>query len=402
MNWAHQINWTKIVLFNFLLVALLGVLMRYKIGFEFPYFDQKNIQHAHSHFAFSGWVSLSLMSLMVSVLKNKISNINIQAFHYIFIAYLVCAWGMFFAFLAQGYGLYSILFSTLSILISFLFCVYYFKAIKNTKDIGSDSWFITALLYNIISTFGTFYLSYMMASKHLDQHHYLASVYWYLHFQYNGWFFFACMGLFIDYLQSNNITIRSHNLIFWLFAISCLPAYGLSILWLKLPDFIYIIIATAAIAQFLSWVLFIFYLNHNNFIKNLKLSTIAKLLLLCVGVALTIKFSLQLGSTIPHVSKLAFGFRPIVIAYLHLVFLAFVSVFLLFYYYIHRIISDKKNVKIGLIIFLSGVFLNELSLAIQGIASFAYKVIPFINETLLGISILMFIGLAFINRIIFD
>ncbi len=37
--------WLKFSLLNLCLVAALGVLMRYKIGFEFPFFNQK-------HFAF--------------------------------------------------------------------------------------------------------------------------------------------------------------------------------------------------------------------------------------------------------------------------------------------------------------------------------------------------------------
>ena len=32
-------------LFNLVIVALLGVLMRYKIGFEFPYLNQKYLLH---------------------------------------------------------------------------------------------------------------------------------------------------------------------------------------------------------------------------------------------------------------------------------------------------------------------------------------------------------------------
>jgi cytochrome bd-type quinol oxidase subunit 1 len=30
--------WVRLSLINLLLVALMGILMRYKIGFEFPYF----------------------------------------------------------------------------------------------------------------------------------------------------------------------------------------------------------------------------------------------------------------------------------------------------------------------------------------------------------------------------
>ena len=63
-------DWLKhkglhISIFNLTIVAFLGVLMRYKIGFEFPFFDQKNIQHAHSHFAFTGWITRTLFVLML-------------------------------------------------------------------------------------------------------------------------------------------------------------------------------------------------------------------------------------------------------------------------------------------------------------------------------------------------
>ena len=68
--------WLKFSLINLLIVALLGLLMRYKIGFEFPFLDQKYLQHSHSHFAFSGWLSHTLMVLMVYFLQTKIKDFN--------------------------------------------------------------------------------------------------------------------------------------------------------------------------------------------------------------------------------------------------------------------------------------------------------------------------------------
>ena len=68
-------HWIKISLFSLLVVALLGVLMRYKIAFELPFIAQKNIQHAHSHFAFAGWVTQLLMVLMVNYLSKKCNQI---------------------------------------------------------------------------------------------------------------------------------------------------------------------------------------------------------------------------------------------------------------------------------------------------------------------------------------
>ena len=55
----------------------------------------------------------------------------------------------------------------------------------------------------------------------------------------------------------------------------------------------------------------------------------ARIILTLSFLALTIKFMLQSGSVIPSLSTLAFGFRPIVIGYLHLVLLGFTTLFLL-------------------------------------------------------------------------
>ena len=51
-------KWLRISLFNLMLVAFLGMILRYKILFSLPFLDQKHLLHAHSHFAFSGWVGI--------------------------------------------------------------------------------------------------------------------------------------------------------------------------------------------------------------------------------------------------------------------------------------------------------------------------------------------------------
>ena len=230
-------NWVKISLFNLLLVATLGLLMRYKIAFEFPYLNQKNIQHSHSHFAFAGWVSQTLIVLMVHFLSKQNVVLNLEKYKKIFIANLVCAYIMLFSFIIQGYGLISILFSTLSIFVSFWFAVLYFKDLKLIpKDNLSKNWFKAALFFNVISSIGTFALAYMMATKNITQDFYLSSIYFYLHFQYNGWFWFACTGLFVSQLIPNLNIEKANKTIFKWFFISCIPAYLLSILWFKFTN----------------------------------------------------------------------------------------------------------------------------------------------------------------------
>ena len=392
--------WLKTSIINLLLVAILGLLMRYKIGFEFPFLDQKHLQHSHSHFAFSGWISHTLMVLMIGFLEYKIKKTEIQfikKYNLLLITNLICSYGMLISFIIQGYGAISILFSTSSIVIACVFTFFYFKDLKliSHEDL-SKNWFKASLFFNVISSLGTFALAYMMISKNIHQNEYLSSIYFYLHFQYNGWFFFACMGLLISFLQLKKAENLFFNKTFWLFFVSCIPAYFLSTLWLKLPTWIYVLTLLSALVQTITWFKFLYVIIKlkNNFLEKYPL--VLRYILFFVGVALSLKFILQLGSTIPALSQLAFGFRPIVIAYLHLVLLAIISLFLLFYIYVNQLITFNKKVKNGIIIFTIGVLLNEIILAIQGIASFSYTLIPFVNEMLFGAAIILVSGIGII------
>lgn len=399
--------WLKFSLLNLLIVALIGLLMRYKIGFEFPFFDQKHLQHSHSHFAFSGWISHTLMVLMIVFLEKKkvllqaqddnreknIENRFFKKYSSILSANLICAYGMLVFFIIQGYGLFSIIFSTSSIIVSCVFAYYFVKDLKLISDDDlSKNWFKTALFFNVISSFGTFALAYMMISKNIHQNEYLASIYYYLHFQYNGWFFFACMGLLFSFLQLNPSENSFFKRTFWLFFLSCIPAYFLSTLWWDLPIWIYLITVVAAFIQVYTWFRFLIIIikTKREFLYNFPF--FLRYILLFVAFALSIKFLLQLGSTIPVLSTLAFGFRPIVIAYLHLVLLAIISLFLLFYVYANHLIHFNRQIKIGVITFSIGVLLNEIILAIQGVASFSYTPIPYVNEMLFGAAIVLVIG----------
>lgn len=384
--------WLKISLLNLLIVAALGVLMRYKIGFDFPYFNQKNIQHAHSHFAFAGWITHALYILMIHYILKRIPQVETKNYKKIIIVNLVCSYGMLFSFFFQGYGILSIVLSTITIIIACFFAFFYFKDLEKIDDsTSSKPWFKAALLFNIISSLGTFYLAYMMASRNFNEHLYLASVYFYLHFQYNGFFIFTCLGLFFSESTSILPQFKYNKLFFKLFYISFVPAYFLSILWAKLPIWLYVIVAIAAFIQVFAWIKIIMAIK-----SGLKTgSTLTKFqsyLFLFVGIAFTIKLLLQLGSTIPSVSDLAFGFRPIVIAYLHLVLLAVISIFILTYMYTFKLISVNKLTTMALGLFTIGVLLNEIVLAIQGVAAFGYIVVKYVNGILFSISLLLLLG----------
>ena len=325
-------KWLTISFLNLLLVAFLGFILRYKIAFYLPLSNQKYILHSHSHFAFSGWITQSLMVLLIYYLSLKIGEQVFKKYHLLLYANLICSYGMLITFIIQGYGFYSISFSTLSILVSIAFTIYFWKDLNRIKKKASSIlWFKAALSFGIFSSLGAFSLSYLMANKISDQNWYLASIYFYLHFQYNGWFLFAGMGLLSDKLEFLIHERKKLYFIFILFVIACIPAYFLSILWFPFPGSIYFLLIAAVLAQLIAWALMLKIFFKNKVQISKQLSPHGKTLLILSAIAFTIKLLLQSGSIHPDLSKLSYGFRPIIIGYLHLVLLGVTSIFILGY-----------------------------------------------------------------------
>jgi len=202
-------------------------------------------------------------------------------------------------------------------------------------------------------------------------------------------------------MQSKLALPKMPDAVFWYFSLSCIPAFGLSVLWRELPILIYGSVALAAAGQFYAWIVLLLYFRKNQALTKLGNNLIAKIIFAFIATALTIKFTLQLCSVIPFVSTLAFGFRSIVIAYLHLVLIGIISMFLITYAYTTKLLVVNKMTSIGISLFLASVIVYELALAIQGIASLSYTVIPKIDYILVSFTALIVASIAilFISQI---
>ena len=384
--------------FNLFLVSFIGVILRYKIAFSFPFINQKHLLHAHSHFAFTGWISHALMVLLLHYLSTKTNKILNKWYHTLIIANLMAAYGMLISFATQGYGFWSIGFSSFSIITSYLFSILYWKDLNKISAFAiSHLWFKMALFCNALSSIGAFTLAIMMATKNLEQNWYLMAVYFYLHFQYNGWFFFAGMGLLNTIVAQIPGVQKKLKIVFWLFSIACIPAFLLSTLWLQLPRILYLIVILAALAQFVGWMYFLFILKSNSKLLKVYFPKNTAWLFVLSAMALTIKLCLQLGSTYPSLSQLAFGFRPIVIGYLHLVLLGVITIFLVAYILLITKHHYYKKVFIGVRIFVAGIIINETLLMTQGVAALDYIIIPKIDIMLFTAASIMCIGILYIN-----
>ncbi|WP_332024609.1 hypothetical protein [Kaistella sp.] len=389
--------WLKFSVFNFFLVALLGVIMRYKILYSFPFLDQKHLQEAHSHFAFYGWITNVLYVLIVNYISKVNPLVQLKKYEYLIMINLAASFAMLGAFMYGGYFWASIAASTAALLTSFVFCYFFVKDARKIQDV-SKIWFLAGLFFAVISSVGVFNLAYMMSSKNISQDIYLASEYYFLHFQYNGFFIFSCIGLLLYSLKEagSPISEKKNKLLFWLMFLGCFIGVGLSVLWMKLPAALFILIVIATLGQTAGAVMIYDFVKKSWTNLVVKWSPMHRFVLLFVGFAFAVKIALQLGSNIPAVNQFAFGFRNVVIAYLHLVLLMCIATFLVNEILATNFFTISKPLLLGLKLFLLGIFLNEFLLGLMGIFSIKYISIPYANHFLLYISLLIFIALLLI------
>ncbi len=389
MNASNQTNfWLRFSIFNLFIVAVLGTLMRYKIAYSLPWLDQKHLQEAHSHFAFYGWVSQILYVLLVEYLRPRVKLLKLRKYQVVLGVNAFGALLMIPTFLYGGYYSLSIIASSICLFSGMVILGFLVWDLRSFKDILAR-WFLAGLSLAAFSSLGVFTLSYIRASGLNDQNLYLASTYFYLHFQYNGCFILMAIGFFIDHLRKIGVdlTSREHNVIFYTMLFGAIVGYGLSVLWLELPLWVYGLIVVSAVVQSYGAVRLFQWVRKNWSPIVLNFSSLQRFVLFYVAFAFVVKMALQLFSVVPAISQFAFGFRNVVIAYLHLVLLMLLTVFLVNQILALNQFQMTKWVKFFLKSVLLFIFLNEAVLGLMGLLSIKYIAIPYTAQALLLISI---------------
>src|SRR5690625_1340376 len=392
---------THMTFFFFFLTALSGVWMRlYPLNLElaFPY---DHILHGHSHLAILGWTFLGVFVIFLALFWQKFSGKEKAEAKLITYILFIITTIMFAAFLYQGYALYSIIVSTLHIFLEYWVISFIYRITKRNQTIPRTSrLFINgALLSLIISSLGPFSLGFISASGLKDSYLFDVAIYFYLHFQYNGWLFLFLIGLFIIILNTRKVFIR-HSFLsagFWIYFIALLPSFFASVLWVDHPHFIYTLALVGSVGQWLAIVCILY--SFSGVVKSLKeqVSKGLTLLLSLIFLLLFFKSTMELGLVLPNLAHLVFETRSVIIGYLHFTLLGFISLFILAQYFLAHIYSVNHYTGPGFSVLLIGFFLNELLLFIQGLFTWLnWGYIPYYVVGLLLASILLLAAIVII------
>src|SRR3569833_246633 len=389
-------TWLKISLANLVIVALLGTIMRAKILFSLPWIDFKNLLHAHSHFAFGGWITLCLFTLMTYEILPASLNGSFK-YKIMLSGILLSAAGMLASFPFQGYGFYAITFSTLFILFTYGFSWIFFKDLVQAKPGRSVAMLsIGALVFADLSSVGPFTLAYMLATHHVNFLLYKDSIYTYLHFQYNGFFTLAVFAVFFNqfYRTLKRSAQKKVDVFSFFLTIAVLPTLFLSYLWHFPNNYI----RGIAVSGCLLLGLVLYHIISLSFLLKNKLREIKPFPLTIGALSIAtffIKTAVQIGIIFPSIGDEVFGDRPIIIGYLHLVMLGFVSLYL-FAHLLHiRFFAAKESLsKKAIVLFTVAVIANEAILMVQGLSAMLMLSSPAYPWLLWIVAILLLCGAA--------
>ena len=341
----------KLAIFYFLLVALLGVLLRLFWVADVPA-TFKFLVHTHSHIALLGWVYIGLSSLIYFIfLKSAVPK---KIYLRIFWFTQFCIIGMLLSFPFQGYALFSIIFSTL-----FLFATYFFSWMvfrytpADLKSRNSYEVLRAALIYLIISSIGPWALGAIMGTLGSTSIWYKNAIYFYLHFQYNAWFLLALISFFLFMLEEKSAGPNTKQFKIFNYSLhtGIILSFFLSVLWTEPAAIFYNLAGIGAVVQ-----IFAFWMLYKIFRPSIAMLNFSKLevhLIKISVVLLGLKIFMQLLSALPYFAKLAYSSIDFVIGYLHLTFLGPISLLLLVVFSRFKLLKlDRLSLSIYLLAFL--------------------------------------------------
>ena len=309
--------WNRWAVGFFLIAALLGVTMRAFHIVEIPVLEYRHILHTHSHIALLGWGFMMLIGTMIFELEGK-QNFG-KKYGWLFIALLVSLLGMLLSFPVQGYGVVSISFSTLFVLLSYAFIFKLWKTlgqIENTTGIRLIRW---ALIGYLISTLGLWALGPVTATLGRMHEMYFMTIQWFLHFQLNAWFVLGTLGLIVFFAEKRGIKILISSIHQGLLLGSVFLTFALAITWAEPSPIFFWINSLAVLIQALAY-----YLLLQKIIKvlpGLFLQPFTKMLIVLALGSLVAKAILQVLLVFPEVAVISYTIRLYVIGFLHLVML---------------------------------------------------------------------------------
>lgn len=379
---------------NFLITAILGVVLRYNTIFSINGFLDRYWIHAHSHTGFLGWVFVILAIFGFAFLLPKNAKINRRMYR-LLIYFQIAVLGMLVTFPFMGYAAPSIIFSTLHMILSIFYVVVFFNN-ADSNDLAVK--FMKAgLIFMLISSIGPLALGPIIVGGFRGTEWYDMAIYYYLHFQYNGWFTLAVFALLINFMIRSGIQIdeRKGTILYRLLVLGTIMTLALSALGFDFSVFAQIVGMVGAVLQLWAGILLLKMLFVRADLNKIIINNWAKWFF---GIALfswLLKIVMQFFSSLPTIADFVYLSRDAIMTYLHLSFLGFTSCFVIGLLIANNYLKTGNLIsRIGYMLFLFSVVSMELTIGLRSIPQYlSINLYKSINSILLVESFLLFVSI---------
>ena len=316
-----------------LIIAVLGFLLRNFTAELLPLDLLRNYKftvHAHSHIALLGWVYIALSTLLVKVFLPE--RIIKKQYYRLFIFTQFTILGMLITFPLQGYAVFSIIFSTLFLLATY---VLWYLIIKYTnrdkKRLFSFRIAQYALFYLGFSSIGPWALGAIVVTLGKTSIWYKLAIYFYLHFQYNAWFILAIMAILMYLFEKKGLVINVQWKRSFLLCMNAgtIFSFFLSTLWTNSADVNYLISNLGNVLLISGVLIFVAMIRKPALAIFSRSSSIQKIILLFIALIFAVKLIFQVANGLPMFNDLISYNKDLVIFYLHWYFLGFITPVLL-------------------------------------------------------------------------
>ncbi len=356
-------QWFLIALGDLLLAALIGVVLRAVFVWELPFVHFRPWLHGHSHTALLGWLFIGVMVVFFHDGGTRTLTRTVRS---ILIGLQIAVITMFFSFPVQGYGAVSITASSVHMLLAYWSMFILWRTSSAWPADGSRMFTRAAIIMFVLSTLGIWAIGPIIATGNQGHEIYYWSVQFFLHFQFNGWFWFAAIALGIRWAERNAIGLRFDRLTFRLWVISAIFTYALAIAWSEPHPLVFATISIAVVLQTWAAVRTLFILNELKERMHQRFPKWAQVLVAIALVSMGLKVLTQAAVAIPAIAVVGFTLRHYVIGFIHLNTLAIMTCLLLAYAMLQQWLIMNRTTRIGLVLLVAGIIGSEFLLFLQG------------------------------------
>ncbi len=353
-----------------------------------------NLLQAHSHISFLGWVYLALTTGLVSLfLPREIARS--KKYKRLFWMTLATLIGIVLFFIKYGYKGGSIVSLVAFLVVSSVFMFYFLRDLKRHGRGALSKRFVrTAGIFYFISSIALWGFGPIIAMGLAKTTIYFFAIYFYLHFLYNGFITFAIFGLLLRYLEMKKVDfpVAKFELFYKLMAYACVPAYFLSITYTDPHIVVYVFAFIAAAMQLVAF----YYLFPVVKLLKKHFSGIVLLVFHLSIISFLLKNIMQFFSVFHWFADKAYHSKSyIIIGYLHLVTLGFISLFLMGFFIVVKGFQLNTVTKTGIGLFVAGIVSTESLLFLQGIIQWSGGgMVAHYHLLMLGFSVFLFLGVV--------